>query len=141
MIRESWYKMVEDGVTDRDDILKDRLAKLKLDRDRARTALDRIKLQTTAPTAFDSETIERFSRAMREDIATGKVPFRKAYIQSVVDRIEVDDGVVRIIGAKSTLEHAIAGKVVASGSVRRCVPKWRATQDKTANTYVFDITL
>ena len=30
------YKMVEDGVTDFDDILKDRLA--KLDRDRAKTA-------------------------------------------------------------------------------------------------------
>ena len=37
------YKMVEEGVTDLDDILRDRLASLKLERDRARSALDRIK--------------------------------------------------------------------------------------------------
>ncbi len=123
------YKMVEDGVTDLDDILKDRLAGLKLDRDRAKTALERIKAQTAAPTAFDSEAIERFGRAMRENIATGDIPFRKAYIQSVVDRIEVDDGVVRIIGDKSTLEQAIAGKAIAGGGVRRCVPKWRSLGD------------
>ncbi len=123
------YKMVEDGVTDLDDILKDRLASLKFDRDRAKTALDRIKSHNAAPTAFDSEAIERFGRAMRENITSGDIPFRKAYIQSVVDRIEVDDGVVRIIGDKSTLEQVIAGKAVASGGVRRCVPKWRTRRD------------
>ncbi len=123
------YKMVEDGVTDLDNILKDRIASLKLDRDRAKAALERIKSQAAAPTAFDSEAIERFGRAMRDNIATGEIPFRKAYIQSVVDRIEVDDGVVRIIGDKSTLEQAIAGKAVAAGGVRRCVPKWRARKD------------
>ena len=37
------YKMVEEGVTDLDDILRDRLASLKLERDRAQSALDRIK--------------------------------------------------------------------------------------------------
>ncbi len=123
------YKMVEDGVTDLDEILKERLGSLKLDRERARTALDRIKSQAAAPTAFDSEAIERFGRAMRENIASGDIPFRKAYIQSVVDRIEVDDGIVRIIGDKSTLEQAIAGKMVAAGGVRRCVPKWRTRRD------------
>ena len=66
---------------------------------------------------------------MRENIASGEIPFRKAYIQSVVDRIEVDDEVVRIIGEKSTLEQAIAGKAVASGGVRRCVPEWRTRKD------------
>ena len=40
---------------------------------------------------------------------TGDIPFRKAYIQSIVDRVEVDDDLVRIIGDKSTLEQAIAG--------------------------------
>ena len=123
------YKMVEDGVTDLDDILKERLADLKLDRDRAKTTLDRIKAQTAAPTEFDSAAIERFGRAMQENITSGEIPFRKAYIQSVVDRIEVDDGVVRIIGDKSTLEQAIAGKAVAGGGVRRSVPKWRTRRD------------
>ena len=37
------YKIVEEGVTDLDDILRDRLASLKLERNRARAALGRIK--------------------------------------------------------------------------------------------------
>ena len=75
-----------------------------------------------------------FSRFMRENVATGTIPFRKAYIQSVVDRIAVDDGVVRIVDDKATLKQAIAGCVMASGGVRRRVLMWRATLDKTANT-------
>ena len=123
------YAMVENGMTDLDDILKDRLANLKLDRDRAKTALDRIKSQTSSPTEFAPETIEHFGRMMRDNVTSGNVPFRKAYIQSVVDRIEVDDEVVRIVGDKSTLEQAVAGRAMASGSVRRCIPKWRARKD------------
>jgi hypothetical protein len=37
---------------------------------------------------------------MRENIQSGNTPFRKAYIQAVVDGIEVDDGVVRMIEDK-----------------------------------------
>jgi hypothetical protein len=39
---------------------------------------------------------------MSENITTGEIPFRKAYIRSLVDRIEIDDHVVRIIGDKAT---------------------------------------
>ena len=132
-------KTVEDGVADPDDIPKDRFSTLKLDRDRARAGLDGIQLRTAAPTAFDSETTDRVSRAIRESAATGKAPLCKACSRSVVDRIEADGGVVRIIRDKSTLEHAVAGKAVVSGGVRKRVPKWRTTQDETANTYIIEI--
>ena len=46
---------------------------------------------------------------MRDNIATGAIPFRKAYLQAVIERIEVDDDVVRIVGNTATLEQAIAG--------------------------------
>ncbi len=121
--------MVEEGVTDLDDILKDRLASLKLDRYRAKTTLDRIKMQAAAPTVFDPAAIERFGRLMRENITTGETPFRKIYIRSVVERIEVGDEVIRIVGDKATLEEAIAGRATVSGGVRRRVPKWRTRQD------------
>lgn len=106
-----------------------RIASLKLDRERAGIALDRIKAQAAPPTAFDSAVIERFGRAMRENISSGATPFRKAYLQAVIDRVEVDDGVVRIVGDKSTLEQAVAGLSLAADGVRRCVPKWRARHD------------
>lgn len=124
------YKMVEDGIAELDDILKDRIASLKLDRERTSTTLDRIRAQAAPPTAFDPAVIESFGRVMRENITSGETPFRKAYIRAVVDRVEVDDGVVRIVGDKATLEQAVAGLTLAAdGGVRRCVPKWRARHD------------
>ena len=123
------YKMVEDGVTDLDEILKDRLASIKLDRDRSRLALERIKSPNAHPASFEPEAIERFGRTMRENITSGEIPFRKAYIQSVVDRIEVDDRVIRILGSKATLEQASAGRAVGSAGVRSFERKWRARRD------------
>ena len=123
------YRMVEEGVTEIDDVLKNRLAQLKTDRERAKAALDRIISSSARSAAIEPEAVEKFSRFMRENVVSGAVPFRKAYIQSVVDRIEVDDGLIRIVGDKATLEQAVAGRVMASGGVRRRVPKWRARRD------------
>jgi len=39
---------------------------------------------------------------MRENIATGEIPFRKAYLRLVVDRVEVGDHAIRIIGDTGT---------------------------------------
>ncbi|NEU15034.1 recombinase family protein, partial [Methylobacterium sp. BTF04] len=101
------YAMVEDGVTDLDDILRDRLAALKLDRDRAKAALDRIRVNERPAAVIAPDLVERFGQLMRENVTAGEIPFRKAWIQSIVDRVEVDDHVIRIIGDKSSLEHAI----------------------------------
>jgi hypothetical protein len=76
---------------------------------------------------------------MRENLTSGEVPFRKNYIRSVVDRIEVDDEVIRIIGDKATLEQAVAGCAMGHRGVRSRVPNWRATVDKSANTYVIEM--
>jgi hypothetical protein len=73
---------------------------------------------------------------MRENITAGEVPFRKAYLRSVIDRIEVDDHTIRIIGDCATLEQVAAGKGVPASSVRSLVRKWRAGEDETENSYV-----
>jgi len=49
--------------------------------------------------------IERFGRSMRENFSTGSVLFRKAYLQSLIDVIEVDDHQIRIKGTKDLLER------------------------------------
>ena len=120
------YKMVEDGVTDLDDVLGDRLAVLKTDRERAKAALERIKVQSAPNIALESDQIERFGAFMRERITTGETTFRKAYLRSIVDAIEVDDKSVRIHGSKASLEQAvIAGEQIGKG-VRGFIRKWRA---------------
>lgn len=124
------YTMVEDGVTDLDDILRDRLASLKLERDRAKAALDRIHVAERSPATIDPDLVERFAEFMRENVTNGEIPFRKAWLQAIVDRVEVDDDVIRIIGDKANLETVVAsgGAHIATG-VRSSVRKWRARKD------------
>lgn len=94
------YRNVEDGVAELDDILRDRIASLKSDRERAQTALDRIRVQIAPPGTISPETVEEFGRIMRENIANGEIRFRKDYLRAVIDRIEVDDHTVRIVGQR-----------------------------------------
>jgi hypothetical protein len=55
---------------------------------------------------------------MREKFTAGSVPFRKAYLQSLIDVVEVDDNQVRVKGSKEVLERAVlAGK--AAELIRR----------------------
>ena len=65
---------------------------------------------------------------MRENITAGAIPFRNAYIQAVVDRVEVDDDAIRIIGDKEPWNRWLpAGIHRTRGS--QFVPKWRARRD------------
>lgn len=123
------YRMVEDGIAELDDILRERISSLKSERDRAQAALDRIRPQAVGAGAFSPDVVEQFGRVMRENITTGETPFRKAYIRSVVDRIEVGDGLIRIIGDIATLGQAVAGKQTGLSGVRGFERKWRPQRD------------
>ena len=50
-----------------------------------------------------------FGRLMQEHLTTGDIPFRKAYLGAIIDRVEVDDHRIRIFGRRDVLEHAVAG--------------------------------
>ncbi|MCJ2055101.1 recombinase family protein [Methylobacterium sp. J-048] len=122
-------RMIEDGMTDLDDILRGRLAALKRERDRAKAALDRIHLNARPPVEIAPELIERFGRLMRETVTTGAIPFRKAWLQAIVDRVEVGADVIRIVGGKKALETAILDAGSTAPGVRSSVRKWRARKD------------
>lgn len=126
------YQLVEDGVTDLDDMLKERLAALKADRDLARAALDRIHAAERPPAVIVPELVTEFGTLMRKNITEGPVPFRKAWLQSIVDRIEVDADTVRIVGDKANLEQVIAAantRALQEPGVRSSVRKWRSLGD------------
>jgi site-specific DNA recombinase len=121
------YRLVEDGLTDLDEVLKDRLNTLKADRDRAKAALEQAKEHLAPQIRIDPALIENFGRTMRENFSTGSVPFRKAYLQALINVIEVDDHHVRIKGSKDLLEKAVlANQNGPSGcsqmSTRRPIP-------------------
>jgi site-specific DNA recombinase len=51
---------------------------------------------------------------MREKFTVGSVPFRNAYLQSLIDTVEVDDHHIRIRGSKQVLERAVLAGQTAS---------------------------
>jgi site-specific DNA recombinase len=122
------YHLVEEGVTDLDDILKDRLNALKAERDRAIAALERAKEQSTPNIKIDPTLIERFGRTMQESFSTGSIPFRKAYLRALIEVVEVDDHQVRIKGNKDLLEKAILAQNTQPPCSQMST-RWRARED------------
>jgi site-specific DNA recombinase len=126
------YCLVEDGLTDLDEVLKDRLNTLKTDRDRAKAALGRAKENSGSQIQIDPALIERFGRTMRESFSTGSVPFRKAYLRSLIDVIEVDDHHVRIKGSKDLLEKAVLASQNGQDWCSQTSTRWRARRDSNS---------
>ena len=76
---------------------------------------------------------------MREQFSAGSIPFRKAYIQSLVSVIEVDDSMVRIKESKDLLEKAVLASQNGQSWCSQMSTRWRASRNKTANTYLIEI--
>lgn len=123
------YTLVETGFAELDDILKQRIETLKQDRDQASDSLERAKEGARQRSEISPALIEQFGCTMREKLASGDNAFRKTYISAIVDRVEVDDRQVRIIGRKEVLEQAVRAATAAGTGVRSFVPKWRTGED------------
>jgi site-specific DNA recombinase len=67
---------------------------------------------------------------MREKFTIGSVPFLKAYLQSLIDTIEVDDRHIRVRGSKEVLERAVLAEQTATGS--QMSTRWRARRDSNS---------
>jgi len=123
------YRAIEDGIVDLDAQLKERVDALKTQRDLAQASLDRIAIQANTREMITPDRLAAFSQLMRQKLDTGDTQARKAYLQSVISQIEVDDDEVRIIGDKATLAAVIAGRQTGEPRVRGFVRKWRARRD------------
>jgi site-specific DNA recombinase len=118
------YRLVEEGVSECDEALKERIAALKAAQQAARNALERLKGDGRATMRLGPGIIAAFGEQMREQITSGAIPFRKAYLGAIVDRIEVDEREVRILGRKHVLEQAVIANAAGRTEVRSFVPKW-----------------
>ena len=123
------YKLVEDGLADMDDILKDRITALKAERETAYAAAERAKGTNGPPVTIAPAKIEAFGNLMRGQLTSGDIPFRKAYLGAIIDRVEVDDTIIRIMGRKDVLATAIASSGTPVPPVRSFVRRWRAGKD------------
>lgn len=123
------YKLIEDGVAEMDDLLKERITALKADRDRSREALARAKSNVRVKAEVTEEAVAKFGEMMRQRIQEGDTPARKAWLTSIIDGIEVDDGIIRLYGRKDVLEQCVMAGTSATPRVRTCVPEWRTQED------------
>jgi len=119
------YKLVEDGVAELDDLLKERIATLRNDRDRTREALARARGNVKAKAEVTDEAVARFCELIRQRLRDGDTPARKAWLASIIDRIEVDEGKIRLFGQKDVLEQCVIDGATGNPGVRTFVPKWR----------------
>jgi site-specific DNA recombinase len=69
---------------------------------------------------------------------------RRDHLRVLAQRVEVDAKEVRIMGTKGILLRtlvAVSSAKTAGFGVPSFVPKWRASKNKTANTYIIEIAL
>ncbi len=118
------YRLVEEGIAEMDGALRDRIAALRAARDGATAALERARSGARQTARLSPVLIEQFGHMMRKNLTTGQVPFRKAYLGSIVDRIEVDDREIRIMGRKDVLEQCVMASGSPKGEVRSSVRHW-----------------
>jgi site-specific DNA recombinase len=123
------YRLIEEGVTDLDEVLKVRLTGLKAARDGAKAALASVMSKQSSDIRIDPAMIDGFGRIMRENLTTGSIPFRKAYLRTLIDVIEVDDTRIRIKGSKDVLERAVLASQAVGDGRSQMSTKWRTRHD------------
>ncbi len=80
------YRLIEEGEDEPDDLLKELLSALQAKRDLAKAALGRIR--EPGPTLSEID-LELIGHLMCDNVTSGEIPFRKARLQAIVDRVEV----------------------------------------------------
>ncbi|WP_461331257.1 recombinase family protein [Bradyrhizobium elkanii] len=124
------YAAIESGIADPTDAtLKERVAAVKTERDIAQVAFDRAVAEMRPSARITEEKIAAFTQTMRANVLSGDTPFRRAYIRSVIDQVEVDDAEIRIIGRRTVLERLVMGGGAAPAGVPSFVRKWRTRHD------------
>ncbi len=119
------YRLIEIGDTEPDEILLNRIAVLRGQRERAQAAAERSATGRLAQAPISEARIDEFGDQVRKALCDGDIPFRKAYLRSIVDRVEVARELVRIIGRKSSLESALRAPDGRPPPVHSLVREWR----------------
>jgi len=123
------YDAIESGVADLDDPdLKDRIASLKAIRDQSRVDADRASamLESAGQKAITAPMLAKFAQTARQRMRLDGGGYRRDHLRALAQRVEVNDGEVRIMGSKSDLLRTLAaagGSGTLPGAVPSFVPK------------------
>lgn len=128
------YDAIESGIADLDDPdLKDRIASLKAIRDQSRVDADRASamLESAGQKAITAPMLSKFAQTARQRMRLPGGGYRRDHLRALAQRVEVNDGEVRIMGSKSDLLRTLAagGSRTLPGAVPSFVPRWRRERD------------
>ncbi len=125
------YDAIEAGVADLDDpALKDRIGGLKAIRDQAKADAERAQamLQHSGHQAVTPQMLSKFSRIARQRIRLEGGGYRRDHLRALVQRVEVAEGEVRIMGSKSRLLQTLVANGGANAVLTQGL-KWRRERD------------
>jgi site-specific DNA recombinase len=126
------YDAIEGGVANLDDPeLKTRIATLKATRDQARVDAERASalLETISQKSITPQMLRNFASTARDRMRLPGGGYRRDHLRALAQRVEVNEGEVRIMGSKGDLLRTLAGAADATGQVPSFVPKWRRRWD------------
>jgi site-specific DNA recombinase len=136
------YDAIESGVANLDDPdLKDRIASLKTVRDQSRVDADRASamLESAAQRAITAPMLAKFAETARQRMRLPGGGYRRDHLRALAQRVEVNDGEVRIMGSKSDLLRTLAaagGAGTVAGAVPSFVPNWRSGSPQNHNVFI-----
>jgi hypothetical protein len=87
-------------------------------------AADYARKSRALPVQIDPVAIDRFTRLMREQLVSGDVAARKAYLASIVDAVIVSENKIRIMGSNDNIRSTFGSKGQPTPVVRKSVQEW-----------------
>ncbi|UDQ91544.1 recombinase family protein [Xanthobacter autotrophicus] len=132
------YDAIEAGVADLDDpALKDRIDGLKAIRDQAKADAERAQamLQNSGSKAVTPQMLSKFAHAARQRIRLEGGGYRRDHLRALAQRVEVDEGEVRIMGSKSRLLQTLIARGGANAVPTEGL-KWRGSFKSAAAALV-----
>ena len=122
--------MVEHGLAEATDPdLAEKLSTARKDRDLAVAGIERVRRRIGSTVELDAKLVIAFSNFMRDRVRNGEIPFRKSYIRSIVDSIDVDDQRLTVSGRRDALHALVAGHSGTTRAVPTAIQKWCTRQD------------
>jgi DNA invertase Pin-like site-specific DNA recombinase len=101
------YDAIEAGAVGLGDpTLKERIARLCEERDLAQIAVDRAAAELNPAARVTEEKLSSFIELMATNLRTGSIEFRRAYLRSIIDEVQIHTDKINIIGRKNQLERA-----------------------------------
>ncbi|MEC5325343.1 hypothetical protein [Aurantimonas sp. A3-2-R12] len=123
--------MVEHGLAEASDPgLSTKLSAARKDRDIAAAGIERVCRRIGPALDLDPGRIVAFSNFMKDRIRNGDIPFRKAYIRSIIDHIVVSDRHATLSGRRDGLRALVAIHNEGGQAVPTGIQEWCATPER-----------